>query len=254
MKLKEILNLFVSPSRGIAVLGVLSTLLWTIPAAALTITQNTNIASGQTTFGPATTLFNWTNFFSTGTTWSLGALGPVGGGGTDPRTGNTVTGSVNLRNWIDGDGFNSDGVGFNAPSDPVSNRAAAPDLAIDGLENFSLQFTNPVTKIGFAVATGLSNLPSEVDHLGAIFQVTTNTGDQGTLTLIDLGLGYSAWVTIASNTPFHTLTFLELSGTDRDQYFGNFVTAVPEPMSFALMFLGLLSLFGIRYVRRQNRR
>ena len=248
-------NFFVSLTRGMSLLGVVSTLLWAVPAFALTITQNANIAAGQAAFGPAGTLFNWTDFFPAGTTWSFGALAPQGGGGIDPVTGNSVTANlgsgINLGNWIDGDGFNPNGVGFNAPTG-----AAAPDLAINGPESFSLQLTNAISQIGFAVSTGLSNLPSEVDHLGAVFQVTTNTGDQGTLTLIDLGQGYSAWVTITSNTPFQTLTFFEPSGNAQDQYFGNIltpVTSVPEPGSFALMLLGVASLAGVSHARWRSR-
>jgi hypothetical protein len=257
MKLK---NFFVSLTQGMALLSVVSTFLWAVPAFALTITQNVNIAAGQAAFGPAVTLFNWTGFFPAGTTWSFGAIDPQNGGGTgtDPVTGNTVTAnfssSIHLGNWIDGDGFNPNGVGFNA-----SNGAAAPDLGIDNAEDFSLQFTNPIREVGVAIATGISNVPGETDHLGAVFQVTTNTGDQGTLTLVDAGLGYTAWVTIASNTPFQTLTFFEPSGNIEDQYFGNILTSVtpvptvPEPGSFVLLFLGVAGLAGWRHTRWQSR-
>lgn len=254
MRLKRIQKLFASFPRGIAFLGVVNFLLCAGPASALTITQNANIATGQTAFGPAITLINWTNFFPPATAWTFGVLPPgiEFGSGQDPITLNTVTGlagNVNIRNWIDGNGFNQNGVGFNAP-----NGDPAPDLALNGVETFSLQLTNAVETIGLAIATGLGILPTEVDHDGTSFLIMTNTGDQGTLTLVDSGLGYSAWVTIKSPTPFLTLTFSEQTGNINDQYFGNIFTpvAVPEPSTWFLYTTGLAGLLGYGWRQRKQ--
>jgi hypothetical protein len=151
-----------------------------------------------------------------------------------------------IGNWINGDGFNPNGIGFNRPSG-----AAGPDLAVNGPEDFSFEFVNAVTRVGFAVSTGLSlpSLTSEIDHTGAIFQLSTDTGDTGMLTLVDTGDGYSAWVDISSGLPFHVLTFFEPSANVQDQYFGDvFAPAtIPEPsslvvLSFAIMLLGVVGL------------
>jgi hypothetical protein len=220
--------------------------------AGLLITQTTDIAAGQAAFGTSVTLFDWNNFFAAGTPWSYGSLGPSfrGANATDPSTGNIVIGSTfNLANWIDGNGFNPNGVGFNAPGG-----AATPDLALDGVENFALQFTNPITTIGFAIATGLGNDPGQFENFGTVFQVTTNTGEAGTLTLDDSGQGYSAWVSITAAVPFQTLTFLEPPGrgdSSQDQYFGNIrgvAARIPEPPTFALLFaaFGLIGFHARR--------
>jgi hypothetical protein len=235
------------------VIFILTLMTSTPSALALNIVQNPDIAAGKAAFGPTTALFDWVDFFPMGTAWSFGDLPPVLDTGhvisaTDPITLNTVSATPPLTlfisNWIDGDGFNPNGVGFNRPSG-----AAGPDLAVNGPENFSLNFINAVTRLGFAVSTGLSNLQSEIDHTGAVFQVSTDRGDTGVLTLVDTGNGYSAWVDISSILPFHVLTFFEPSANVQDQYFGNIFApaAIPEPSSlailgFATVFLGVISL------------
>jgi hypothetical protein len=127
------------------------------------------------------------DFFPAGTTWAFGIRPPVLDTGhvisaTDPVTLNTGIATtpltLDISNWIDGDGFTRTGVGFNRP-----DGTAGPDLAVNGPENFSLKFVNALTRLGFAVSTGLSNLPSEIDHAGAVFQLSTDTGDTGMLTL-----------------------------------------------------------------------
>lgn len=213
---------------GVDVLTVFITVLWAAPVSALTITKNPDIAAGQASFGPAVTLFNWTDFFGPGVTWSFGNRFPTTGAGTDPVTGNIVTpeldSNINIGNWIDGDGFIPSGVGFND-----AGGAAAPELALGNAENFRFNLTDAVNTVGFAVATGLGNYSFEIDDFGASFDVTTDTGEQGTLTLVDTGQGYSAWITIESTVPFHQLTFIEISPNIKDQYFGNIFTPSAPP-------------------------
>jgi hypothetical protein len=230
------------------------------PASALTIEQNSDVAAGIAAFGPSSPLITWSNLFPAGTTWSAGSWpGPTAGFGTqtatDPVTGTVVTSppdgiqnginNLYVANWIDGPGFN------------LSGGAAGPDLALDGQENFKLSFALGVTKIGFAVSTGLGILaPSQVDHTGAVFQLTTNNGDTGTLTLLDPGSGLAVWVILQSSTPFTSITFNEPSGNNQDQYFGNIVTgpinSVPLHPSIVsqLTGLGLLGLLAWRRKRK----
>jgi hypothetical protein len=211
-------------------------------AAALSVGQDPSIAAGMAAFGPSTAEITWNHMFAPGTVWPSGALGPVAGGAvqTDPATGSSVTGNLATANWIEGVGFN-DGPG-----------GVGPELAINGAENFTLNFAAPVTRIGLAIATGLGNLPSEFDHLGAVFNLTASNGDLGVLTLVDTGSGYQAWVTISSATPFSSLTFFEPSGNIEDQYFGDVVSGagVPEPAAWALMIVG----FGLAGVALRRRR
>ncbi len=193
------------------------------PAAALTISQSSDVAAGIAAFGQSTPLITWSNLFPSGTTWATG-VGPGPGVhltnvASDPVTGSVVTSPPNgihnginevyVANWIDGPGFNQPG------------SVAGPELGLDGEENFKLSFANGVTKIGFAISTGRGILSGEIDHTGALFQVTTNNGDAGTLTLVDPGDGLVAWVTVQSLTPFTSITFNEPSGNVWDQYFGN---------------------------------
>jgi hypothetical protein len=174
-------------------------------SAAITVTQNTNIPAAMAAFGPSTTEFDWNN--------GTGAPG-------------TALGNINIAHWIDGPGF-----------DDGANPAF--DLAINGVENVTWNFAAPVTRIGFAMATGLGLLPTEIDHLGATFNLLTSNGDVGVITLADAGSGYAAWIEISSTTAFSSLSFTEVGNNIQDQYWGNVVSgAVPEPASWALMIAG----------------
>lgn len=184
----------------------------TASAAVLSVTQNANIAAGIAAFGPSTVVLDWD---------VAGAPG-------------SASGNLAFGNWINGTGF------------------AGGDLAINGVENVTWNFAAPVTKIGFAIATGLGILPSEVDHLGAIFNLTASNGDTAVLTLVDGGNGYSAWVEISSATPFSSLSFAEVGSNIQDQYWGDVSVqaAVPEPASWALM-IGGLAVAGMAMRRRK---
>jgi len=236
-----------------AVLNVIAS-----PASALTIDQTSDVAAGVAAFGPSTPLMTWSNLFPVGTTWTLGTrIGPIAAFGTssatDPMTGSVVTSPANgipnginglyVANWIDGPGFN------------LSGGAAGPDLALDGPENFKLSFATAVRRIAFTVATGRGTAPGQFDQLGAVFQLATNTGDTGTLTLLDPGNGLAVWVVVQSAIPFTSLTFFEPSGNIEDQYFGNVVSgpsAVPLPPSAVVQLTGL-ALLGLLAWRRKRK-
>jgi PEP-CTERM motif len=178
----------------------------------IAVTQNTNIAGGMAAFGPSVTAFDWNN--------GTGAPG-------------TATGGINITHWIDGPGFDN---GINP----------AFDLAINGIENVTWNFSAPVSRIGFAMATGLGRFPSEFDHLGATFNLLTSNGDMGVISLIDGGSGYAAWIEISSTTPFSSLSFTEVGSNIQDQYWGNVLSAaVPEPASWALMIAGFGLVGGV---------
>ncbi len=218
-------------------LGLLAALVVAAPAAAtLSIASNANIVAGQAAFGVATPQLTWRNLFAPGTVWTPGAYPPAVGPAaqTDPATGSSVSGNLSIANYIDGTGFD------------IAAGVAGPDLAINGAENFTLHFAAPVSRIGFAVATGRGSFPGEFDHLGAVFGLTTDSGDTGTLTLVDTGSGYAGWVSVASATPFTSLSFAEPSGNLNDQYFGDIVSGagVPEPAAWALL-VGGFALTGM---------
>ncbi len=226
---------------ALAAAASLGLLAGTAQAAVLTVGQNANVAAGIAAFGPAKSQILWKDLFAPATTWSAGSLGASVGGAsqTDPTTGSSVTGNLAIANWIEGTGFN-DGPG-----------GVGPDLAINGAENFTLHFAAPVTRIGLAAATGLGNLPTEFDHLGALFNLTASNGDTGVLSLVDTGNGYAAFVTISSATPFTSIAFTEPSGNIKDQYFGDvFSAGVPEPAAWSLMILGF-GLAGAALRRRE---
>jgi hypothetical protein len=226
--------------------GAVSLTVTAAPATGITITQNTDVAAGMAAFGPSTPLFTWANLFPSGASWpAKGSFGPgtepsTAVGATtaiDPVTGATVTAlsgsALYIANWIDGTGFDLDG------------GASGPDLAFDGPENFTLSFPTSSTKIGLAMSTGVG---------GAQFQLTTNTGDAGLLTL---SAGLPLWLFVESLVPFTSITFYEPSGVSEDQYFGNIVAApapVPLPPSIILQLtgLGLLGLLAWRQRKPQS--
>jgi hypothetical protein len=95
--------------------------------------------------------------------------------------------------------------------------------------------------------------PQILNHLGAVFQVTANNGETGTLTLLDSGNGLAVWVSVQSSIPFSSLTFFEPSGDSGDQYFGSVVfgpAPVPLPPSIAVQLTGLC-LLGLLVWRRR---
>jgi hypothetical protein len=186
---------------GAAMALVLSGLAANASASGLTVIQTSDIAGGIAAFGTSTLLLDWD-------------LGGAPG---------TASGNINLQNWLNGAGF------------------AGADLAVNGAENVTWTFAGPVSRIGFAISTGLESVfTNQVNNLGAVFQLSTNTGDTGALTLVDGGSGYAAWVEISSATPFTSLTFFEPSGDIADQYWGDVFSAavVPEPATWAMMIIG----------------
>jgi hypothetical protein len=193
--------------RNIVRVAVASMVVMMPAQAAISVTQNTNIGAGMMGFGPSTTVLDWD---------VNGAPG-------------AAAGNIAIRNWIDGDGFDN-------------GASTAFDLAINGVENVTWTFAAPVSRIGFAIATGLGLFPSEIDNLGASFNLLTSNGDTALLTLVDGGNGYAAWVEIASSLPFTSLQFTEIGTNIQDQYWGNVVaSAVPEPRMWAMLVAG----FGI---------
>ena len=192
-------------NRMVGALMALALSGWAASASAsgLAVTQTSDIVGGMASFGTLSRVLDWD-------------LGGAPG---------SASGLLNLQNWLDGAGFE----GF--------------DLALNGAENVTWTFAGPVSRIGFAISTGLESVyTNEVNHLGAVFQLSTNTGGLGALTLIDSGSGYAAWVEVSSATPFTSLTFFEPSGDIYDQYWGDVFSApggaVPEPATWALMIIG----------------
>lgn len=212
-------------------------------AHALTIDLNDDVAAGQLAYAPSLAVMLWSNMFPQATTWEAGTLGAriQATSVTDAATGSIAVGAIHLGNWIDGPGFDLPG-----------SAEAWPDLALDGVESFTLHFTTRVRGIGLAVATGLSNLPSEVDHAGASFRVQTDRGEWASLTLTDDGAGHAAWVRIDADLPFKSITFTELDLNPADQYFGSVLAMpVPEPGGLPLMAAGLgASLLWLTWRRR----
>ena len=210
--------------------------------ATLAIGVNTDVAAGITSFGPATPLLRWANAFAPGASWTKGSFGGptiVGNTTTDGVTGAQASGNLYVTNWIDGLGFDSGAV-------------AAPDLALNGVENFDLHLAAPVRRIGFAVATGRGLLPSEISSSGTGFALTTNGGDSGSFTLVDSGNGLVAWIDVLATNPFTAISFTESDGDLTDQYFGDFVSgSVPEPAAWMMLIIGMGSVGTV--MRRRSR-
>jgi hypothetical protein len=220
--------------------------------AALSITANTNVAAGMTAFGAATPLLTWANAFAPGANWTTGVFGgPAIIGNTtatDSATGAQAAANIYLTNWLDGVGFDKGAL-------------ATPDLAINGVENFGLTFAAPVSRIGFAVASGLGLLPSEIASSGTSFSLTTNTGDSGSFSLVDTGAGVVAWIDIIAASPFTSISFTETGGDLTDQYFGNIVSGtapvtggVPEPAAWAMLIAGMGGVGAAMRRRRSGQR
>ncbi len=194
--------------------------------AALTITQNTNIAVARAAFGPSVSVFNWDTY-------------PVGGIGT-------ATGAINITNWLNGVGFDKGGL-------------PAKDLAINGAENVSWTFAQPLYRVGFAISTGLESVyVNQIDHTGALFNLTASNGAVGMLTLVDTGHGLATWVEVSSATPFTSLSFIEPSGNIYDQYWGDVIgrtspAAVPELGTWAMLLVGFASIGVAMRLRRRVR-
>lgn len=203
-------------------------------AHALTITQST-------TFGSGAALLTWSDFAPG--PYTAGTVPPfVGGGNFTDGDGDSVAGNISFGNWIDGPGFDY-------------GATAVADLALNGSEDFTLNFATPVRGIALAISTGTGNLLSEVRQNGAIFNITAGA-DSGTL-MLGPG-GYTRWVTITSATPFSSISFTEapVPGFEGDliydQYFGDVVSAaVPEPDQWALL-IGGFGLAGAA-LRRKRR-
>jgi hypothetical protein len=211
--------------------------------AALAITANSNVAAGITAFGPATPLLTWANAFAPASSWTKGIFGGPAIVGittaTDSMTGAQAAANIYVTNWMDG-------IGFDDGAD------AAPDLAINGVESFDLSFAAPVSRIGFAVATGRGLLPSEITSSGTSFTLTTNTGETGSFTLTDPGNGLVAWIDIVAASPFTAISFTETGGDLTDQYFGNIVSGtVPEPAAWMMLIVGMGAV-GTAMRRRQT--
>jgi hypothetical protein len=225
---------------------VVACLYGSVANAALVIETNADVGAGITAFGPAQRLLDWSGGFAEGSSWTLGSFGGptiIGSTMTDAVTGSSVTGNIYVTNWIDGSGFDKLG-------------AANPDLAINGTEDFLLSFAAPVNRVGFAVSTGRGLRPGEISSAGTRFALQTSTGESATFIMTDDGSGQTLWVDVQSHDAFTTLQFTEADGDLTDQYFGNFVSGmlpqiggIPEPESWALLFLGF-ALTGAAMRRR----
>lgn len=226
--------------------------------ANLTISANSDVLAGQTAFqssGNTTTQFDWGSKFAANSHQS-GQLGPILNAASisvilADGTQNSILGAngetspLALANWIDGAGFNT-----------FTNSAVA-DLAISGTEAFDLVFEKGHQSVGFAIATGTGNLPSDVDLTGASFSFTAKSQNGNVLASASYSLAVGkpdqAWLTITSSQPFYSLEVRETGAVGiADQYFGNILTSespvsnVPESGTLTLMILGLAATFAFR--------
>lgn len=192
--------------------------------AGFRLSQTQDIWEGYYEFiglGVPITAFDWSSYFPEGAHQSgellpylgameLEAVGPDG-------LVSTIAGLLNIRNWVDGPGFDS------------LNGTAAADLAIDDVEIFYLEFGWPVHAVGFPVITGTSNAPGQTDLLGATFHLTALDDSNETVgtALFSLNAGEvdQTWVSITSGTPFTQLIVEEIDTPGiEDQYFGNIIS------------------------------
>jgi hypothetical protein len=267
-----------SPSltHRLLALAATASLLGSLPAhAGLTATVSTDIPAARAAFlSQATVLgaYDWSSLWPAGT-HSFGIRGAVANRADLSFT--ASDGAINWAHTTNTDGFGLslapsnwvDGPGFDSPD----GLHAAADLALNGSESFDLAFGSPYRSVGLAIATGQSNLPSEVDLRGASFDFTAldaNGAAIGTASLnLPGGAPASAWVTLVASAPIHRLQVRETvvpGGTANDiindQYFSNIyatpatVSAVPEPGTWLLMGLGLAGLGLLRQQRTATRR
>jgi hypothetical protein len=236
-------------------LALAASLLAATPArASLTATVSTDIPVARATFlAQASVLgaYDWSSLFAPGA-HSFGSLGPwssyatlqftASDGALNSVVGVTSGAPLAPGNWVDGPGFDS-----------PSGLAAAADLALNGTESFDLVFGAPYLSVGLAIISGKSNLPGEVDLLGASFDfIALNALNQpiGTASLVlPAGAPAAAWVTLVASAPMSRLQVRETNAVSiKDQYFSNIyatpalVSAVPEPGSWLLMGLGLTAV------------
>jgi len=231
-----------------------------LPAhAVLTASTSTDIPAARAAFLAQSTVvgaFDWSSLFDPGA-HSFGGGYPITSGATysflasddavnEVRSVNGVVLSLAPGNWVDGPGF-----------DAPDGLQAAADLAINGTESFDLAFGSAYRSVGLAIATGHSNIPSEVDLAGASFEFTAlDVSGQaiGSATLVlPAGGPADAWVTLVASAPMRSLRVREVAGASiNDQYFSNIyatpsvVTSVPEPGAWLLMAVGLGTLLQLR--------
>ena len=106
------------------------------------------------------------------------------------------------------------------------------------------------------MSTGLGLVSTEINNLGASFNLLLGNGDTATLTLTDPGNGYAAWVEVTSTSAFSSLQFTEIGGDIYDQYWGNVLSAasaVPESGTWLMMLAGLGFVGGAMRVRPSAR-
>ena len=197
--------------------------------AAIVITSNSDVFAGRAAFvasGTTQTQFDW----------DAATAGTVNG--------NTVTGALNIRDWVDEPGFEGN------------------DLAIDGVESFDLIFAADHRSIGLAIITGKGVISGDVDLYGATFQFTAFNGNTqvGTANFsLAAGAVDQAWLTINATSGFRKIEVREIGAASAaDQYFSDMYSSienvggvVPEPSTLAIWSgLGVMGLIAARQRRR----